>query len=241
MTPIPFLVRVLPYLVALAFCGLFVVLGFWQMGRGHEKADLLAEYARSLDDDSLAVSSIESIEALDQGAFVFRRVEVRGEFDPDRQMLLDNRIVNGRVGFEVLTPLRLETGEYLIVNRGWVPLNGTRAQLPEIDVRAGPQAITGTLRRFPRAGWNFETDASAGNWPRIVQYPDHSDVSELLSAPVAPLVLLLDPDSGPGFVRRWQPEVMPPERHYGYSVQWFALALTVAVVILVLGLRRLRK
>jgi surfeit locus 1 family protein len=76
-------------------------------------------------------------------------------------------------------------------------------------------------------------------WPRVIQYLDFEVMGERLGRPVAPLTVRLDPDRALRIrARQWAPVVpMGAERHLGYALQWFGLALALVVIVLVLLLR----
>ena len=60
---------------------------------------------------------------------------------------------------------------------------------------------------------------------------------------LAPRVLKLDPALPIGYTRDLDilPNTLPPERHLGYAVQWFGLALAVFITALLLTLRTRRQ
>ena len=118
-----------PTLAAAAGIALTVALGFWQYGRGQEKAALSARIERLAQEPPVHVAERE----LDARDVELRRVEARGEFEPKHALLLDNRVWRGRVGYQVVMPLRLgESGRYVLVNRGWIAAEPDRARLPEV-------------------------------------------------------------------------------------------------------------
>jgi surfeit locus 1 family protein len=90
--------------------------------------------------------------------------------------------------------------------------------------------------------------AAENPWPPevpavLLTYLDRAEIERHVGLPLATQVLRLDPAQPYGFERDLGllPNTLPPERHFGYALQWFALAATVAVVWLVLTLRSLRK
>lgn len=235
------LTRALPLLAAVAATAGFCALGIWQLQRAEEKATLLERIEQARDASPREIASLTEIERLAAGSRgpLYSRARIAGRYLSERQFLLDNQIAEGRAGFEVLTPLAIEGG-VVVVNRGWVPMGRNRNDLPEIAVEGERRTVTGVLGPFPGAG--IEVAPTAGNgWPRLVQYPDPADVRGMLNRPVAPLMLRLDARAPDGYRRDWEPEIMGPRRHYGYAVQWFALALTVVVVTVGLELRRGRR
>ncbi len=100
-----------------------VMLAQWQLGRAEEKRVLFAGFAAG---DTPAVVLSPGFATPER----YQRVEIMGRYDAARQFLLDNMIEQGRPGFHVLTPLFLNDGSMVIVNRGWVPLGPTAAPFP---------------------------------------------------------------------------------------------------------------
>ena len=75
-----------------------------------------------------------------------------------------------------------------------------------------------------------------------MQFIDYERLSDALGYQLLPAVILLDPQQPHGYLRDWRPGFggFGPERHLGYAVQWFALALTLIVIYVVMNTRRSR-
>jgi len=217
--------RLLAGALAFAAIACFASLGVWQLGRA---ADKRAQAAAFVAGDAPAVPLPPS------GAPRARylRVEARGQYLVDRQFLLDNMTHAGQAGYRVLTPLLTLAGTVLLVDRGWIPAPASRAALPEVGVDGSERAVRGRLDALPRAGLHPNAAPEQG-WPRRISYPTQAEIEQALGRPVEVEVLLLDAAEPDGFVRDWKPSGLTPERHLGYAFQWFALALTLAVLVLV--------
>lgn len=218
-------------LLLLAVAAACTRLGAWQLERAAQKQDTLDAFA--------GAPQLPLEDALDTGAR-WALVRARGEFDPTRHVLLDNQLLAGRVGVHVFTPFRTDDGPWLMVNRGWLPLEDRR-RLPVFDTPPGPVTVHGRLAPSPVPGRQLgEADRlERDNWPQLVTYYRAGDIGAALGADIAEPVLWLAPDAPGGFAGRdWQPVTMTPSRHVGYAVQWFALALTALVIWGVLGWRR---
>lgn len=217
----------------LAVFGILLGLAFWQFQRGQEKNRLLEAYgAAQARSGSLHVDADAARSALASGA-AFIKACFTGRYEQDRQFLLDGQIHDGKAGFDVWTPLKPLDGNPVIVNRGWVAQDASRAPVSALGVLENDREVCGMLVRFPRSGWSLPSSAEARGWPRVVVYPDPAELGQALGSPVYPLLLQLDPHEPDGFERHWRPVVMPPERHYGYAFQWAALALTWVVISVV--------
>jgi surfeit locus 1 family protein len=222
--------------VALTAIGIafFVRLGFWQLDRAEQKRELLVQYEAG---QRLQVEiTADTADDLSR----YQRVRVSGRYDPAHQILLDNMPSHtGRPGYRVLTPMHTSAG-WLLVDRGWLPLGGTRAELPNIAVSDAERNITGTLDALPRAGLQLETAPVAAStaWPRVLSFPQLGALEQQLGQTLIPGVLLLDASQPDGYERIWEAHLgFKPERHIGYAVQWFALAAAAAVIFIVMGFR----
>src|ERR687897_404201 len=154
-----------------------------------------------------------------------------------RLSLLDNRVHEGRAGVQVLTPLVLDGGGMVLVNRGWQPFGRTRQDLPDVAVPESPRRVAGKIDALPRAGIKLPASASAG-WPRLVNYPTMKDLEELSGGNYHARVILLDPAEPDGYIRDWRLHGTSPDRNLGYAIQWFAFAATAAAIWIALSLRR---
>lgn len=224
-------------LAAVPALALFVLLGFWQINRAEEKRILMTEFAAGR--ETLTPGPGVAIRDLPR----YQRVRLAGRYDPARQILLDNMpSASGAPGYRVLTPLiRADGGGIVMVDRGWVPLGPSRAELPDVAVHGGERVVSGRLDRLPVPGLRLGPAAASGGksaWPRVLNFPVRADVEAELGVPVAARILLLDAELADGYERIWKPSVsLGPARHLGYAIQWFALALTLVVIFVVLSLR----
>ena len=213
---------------------LFARLGFWQLDRAAQKEDLLAHYQLG-QRTQIAITS-DNTDKLAR----YQRVSVAGRYDPAHQILLDNMPSHaGQPGFRVLTPMQSPAG-WLLVDRGWLPLGATRAELPNVSVGDAERNITGMMDSLPRAGITLKSAPIAANapWPRVLSFPTEADLEQQSGHKLIPGVLLLDPSQPDGYERIWEAHLgFKPERHIGYAVQWFALAAAAAVIFVLMGFR----
>jgi len=212
-----------------------VRLGLWQLDRAELKQELLEHY--DIGQRSQVQITSENADTLSR----YQRVIVTGRYDPARQVLLDNMPSHtGRPGYRVLTPLQTAAG-WLLVDRGWLPLGPTRAELPDVSVDDAERTITGTIDVLPRAGLQLETPPIDRNapWPRVLSFPTHPTLEQSLDRKIIPGLLLLDASQPDGYARVWEAHLgFKPERHIGYAVQWFALAAAALAIFIILGFRR---
>src|SRR4051812_17007598 len=154
-----------PTLAAIAGVALTLALGNWQLGRGHEKATLAEKIQVARHDAPVGLSGAP-VTADD---LIWRRVEVRGTFEPSLGVLIDNRIVRGMVGFNVVMPLKIEGSErYVLVNRGWIASTGTRGALPPVATPRGVVRITGMATVPSRRYLELSSKTIEGNvWQNL--------------------------------------------------------------------------
>jgi surfeit locus 1 family protein len=203
-------------------------LGVWQLDRAEQKIaaqTMLEARAREpvLDNGSLARSAVAA------PAQHFRRVVLTGRWIAERTVFLDNRPMDGRVGFFVVTPLALAPGPgVVLVERGWAARNfADRADLPQPVTPAGPVQIEGIVAAAPGRLFEF---AAAASGP-IRQNLDIASFARETGLDLLPLsVRQLDsPGTRPDALRRnWPAPATDVQKHHGYAFQWFALAAALA-------------
>lgn len=216
-------------LFALALLPLFVTLGFWQLGRADEKARAQAAFEQR---QSAAPTPLAQLPANPES---YTRVAATGRYDNAHSFLLDNRILHGRFGYEIVTPLVVPAAapgqpeHRLLVNRGWIEGDPARLQRPAIVAVEGDVQLSGYVYRDDTKLTMFG-NGNEQQWPRLVQNLKTDDLGQRLGRAVYPFILRLD-DGAPGALRvEWQIVSMGPERHTAYAVQWFAMALMLPIV-----------
>jgi surfeit locus 1 family protein len=227
--------RVFTTLLTIALIVLLISLGRWQLRRADEKRVLFDSFAAGTE-------AARSIDLTTPPVRRYQHVEASGRYDQDRQVLIDNMVDAERAGYFVITPFALAGGGWVLVNRGWVPLGASRAQRPAIAVPGDARQVRGRADHMPSPGIQMGTKAAlAPPYPVVASFPSRAEIAQLLresSWTAATDLVLLDPGEPDGYVRHWSAPGFPPMRHIGYAVQWFALALTLAVIYVVTNLRR---
>jgi surfeit locus 1 family protein len=135
----------------------------------------------------------------------------------------------------VLTPFESAGGEWLLVDRGWVPLGGSRTVLPKVDVADNMRTITGRVDELPQPGMRLREAANSAplRWPHVISFPRHEEIETALGRKVPSRRILLDPDQDDGFQRGGALRLdFGPDRHVAYAVQWFALAAAVVAMFI---------
>lgn len=222
--------------LAIVMIGLLASLGRWQLRRAAEKQVMVDAFDRGA--DATRVVSLDT-----PPLARYQHVEARGAYDASRQILIDNMTdARGRAGYFVVTPFALATGGWLLVNRGWVPVGASRATLPAIGVAGNVRVLRGRADHLPTPGIQLGDRAALGPpFPVVANFPTRAEIGRLLHETAwtqATDLVLLDAGQPDGYVREWQPPGFPPLRNIAYAVQWFGLALALAVIYLVTNLHR---
>jgi cytochrome oxidase assembly protein ShyY1 len=228
--------RLLLYVLAAALVAGFCRLGNWQWQRGLDKQRMLDAQAQVL-----ARRRAEPLALLaDASGLELAWTEGRGRFRAAPVLLLDNQRRGDAVGVHVLRVFEPTGGRAVLVDLGWLPLPPDRT-LPTPAPIAGDQVIRGLFGPPPSSGLRLGPDHTVARddaW--LLTRVEVPALAAALRTPLAPRVLRLDPDLPLGYARDLVPlaNTLPPERHRGYAVQWYALAFATVVTTLYLTLRR---
>lgn len=227
------------WLLALAVIAGFVRLGLWQSDRGVEKQAMLDEAAQVL--SSRQPAGLDAADDL-QRQDSYDWAAGGGEFSSGPQWLLDNVQREGRVGVRAYRIFVPDQGAPLLVDLGWLPLPGDRS-MPSVERPGGHIALEGLLSPPPSGGIALGAGMAEESEGWLMLRVDIPAISAAAGTPLAARVLRLDPASPLGYQRDLEllPNTLPPAKHRGYALQWFALALAVLAVALILTFRTPRR
>jgi surfeit locus 1 family protein len=222
----------LPGAAAFAAITLTLAMGNWQSRRAEEKLAL----GHSLDDAARRAALVLPPRPVDAHDYEFARVSARGAYSARHTILLDNKVLHGIPGYQVLTPLNISGGDmYVLVNRGWVAAGARRDSLPQIRTPAGMEAVEGIALVPTSRILELDTNTEEGIvWQNLVlaRYAKWSGLK------LQPVVLQQTSAAADGLVRAWERPDTGVERHRGYALQWYALAATILIAYVVLSFRR---
>ena len=225
-------------IAAVVLIALFCSLGTWQLGRQHDKQAML-------EDASDALQAREPV-VLDAAADAQRLrahewAAGAGRFADAPAVLLDNQQRGGRPGLRVYRAFLPEQGRApVLVDLGWLPVPPDRT-IPAIAPAPDWHHVEGLLAPPPAAGLVAPAIQPQDDGSLLVMALDPEAIATALGLPtLAPRVLRADPALVGGYPRDLVvlANTLPPERHLGYAVQWYGLALAVLVTALVLTFRR---
>lgn len=221
-------------LLALIFIILFSALGFWQLSRATQKEALLASFALRTQHAPLTANALDPTK--DQR---FYRIQLDGIFDNAHSVLLDNKIQDGKIGYEIYTPFHAtQLAQPILVDRGFIQIGINRQTLPKIRDVTGKVSIIGMLNTPPTyvaLGKLYESPNLV--WPLRVEYINLAELKPFVGDLSTPYVINLSPTDAAAYDMKWQIVTMAPEKHKGYAVQWFAFALTLLILSVALNRR----
>jgi surfeit locus 1 family protein len=221
-----------PTLAALAGIAITVALGNWQLDRGNEKSALAGRILATSRDAPIALPAAEI--RVDDVAW--QRVEVRGRFEPKYMVFIDNRVLHGVAGYQVVMPLMIgDSGRYVLVNRGWVAGTNSRATLPQITTPAQALRVVGLATVPSKRYLELSSKVAEGNvWQNLTLERYRAAVS----IPIQPVVIQQENDVDDGLKREWSAPDLGVDKHYGYAFQWFALAAAILIFRVVCHVRK---
>jgi len=232
---------VLATLAAALGVALTLSLAAWQLRRAAAKQALAAAMARQQQqapwDNAAFMAWLQRSGpgALPHGDALQHPVQLRGQWLGEHTLYLDNRQMDARPGFFVLTPLRLAAPHadvVIAVQRGWAGRNFLdRSALPAVQTSATEVVVSGRLQGAPARLYEFDAQAAVREASRIRQNIDLAAWARAAQLPMlAALTVLQTGADSEGLQRHWPPPDFGIERHYGYAVQWFALAALIALL-----------
>ena len=213
--------RIVILVAALAAALLTARLGWWQWDRAAQKLALQT----TLDSRAgLPVVGAAELVADGRDELYYRRVKLRGRWLVGQTVYLDNRQMNARPGFIVVTPLQW-AGAAVLVQRGWVARDSdARTHLPVLDTPAGEVEVVGRVAPPPGRLYEFSAAASGA----IRQNIDPTAYSREIGLTLLPLsVLQEDASAADGLLRQWPAPAVDIHKHYGYAFQWWAMSALI--------------
>ncbi|WP_423908525.1 SURF1 family protein [Candidatus Spongiihabitans sp.] len=215
------------YLLGLS---LLLGLGGWQIGRGLEKNQVEKAISERQNQPIVIKKQPES-----WGDIKYKMVQLDGNWLAGKTFLLDNRVYQGKTGYELLNPIQLSgDGSAVLVNLGWVEKQRVK-EVMSINARlisndsVESEKVTGQLY-LPDKGFTLGAAyTNETSWPKIIQYFDQAALSKALGVDLGPAVVVLDSSPSRGLIKIWSPYVVNASRHFGYAFQWWGLALTLII------------
>ncbi len=226
-----------------------ISLGRWQLSRAHERQQIAAMIQQGRSGPPVDLNAHPTVEQLQP----WRPAQVEGVWQPQFNLLLDNRNLDGKPGLWLATPLLLADGSAVLILRGWFARPIGEQTAPVIPTPLGPQKITGELSlHVPRLFELWGTrQPSEGNlpadWPSSdpvdqsiqrsedmralprLQNIELESLSKRLGIKFLPVVLMQKDEPSEVLKRVWPEPSIDSDKNMGYAMQWFGFA-AIAVV-----------
>ncbi len=212
------------------FSLLFFLLGLWQIERGQNKQEVLDLFAEGIKAEPSTLSSQSQ---------KWQRVNARGTLDGTRQIYIDNVVHKGRVGFKVLTPLKIDGEDRpILVDRGWIEKNANISVLPDISLSQKKIEVSGLLVK-PELGFVLSDNLITASWPKISQTQSLDYITKEYKEEIYPFILVAEPTYDDALTYMDViPTNMPAVKHYGYALQWFSMFIVLCGMYLYVGFKR---
>lgn len=231
---------------------LFINFGLWQYHKAQQKLAIQSAYSQAKIADAIEFPQNGVVDhGLNVDDWKYKKVKVTGSYETKYQFLLDNQVEGNRVGYHVITPLKIDHSEqYVLINRGWILGKDTHAELPLVNTPTGRLTLTGQIwvpskKIFTLENKTIPANDSKANsqpWQTVWQNMDMDKFRHSVPLLVSPMAIKLDAGSGAGgFVRNWQ---VPAERiatHIGYAYQWFGFALATLLIFIYMSFSKVKR
>lgn len=224
-------------LLTMVLLVLLVKLGFWQLDRAKEKEALKEQV---LTKQKLAPLSSLPVNGNSSKSLYWRRASLQGDLKAEPVFLLDNQVYKGQAGYFVYSVLELEGNRNLLVNRGWIKANPDRSKVSIPKTVDSEERLSGLIKAPPATGWLLaeDSDESLANGIVRLQHIDPDSINDRYHLNNVPYVFRLDKDSPSGFIRDWSAPGFGRDKHLGYAFQWFALAIALLIIYIVVNTDR---
>ena len=227
------------FMLVFVLATLFIVLGFWQIQRAEEK-NLMQEKLQ----ERMRAEPFEYSAALGENwqLWQYRRVILRGRFIAEKQVLIDNRVHNGKAGYHVITPfIDADTGRFILLNRGWITTGVNRNVLPDIVTPKDEVLVAGRISVVRSRPPMLARDARPDEYnEKVWSYLDVDYFKQKTGLRVEPYIVLVDSDLNDQLARDWPVINTKTGMHIGYAIQWFVFAIFVVVLFVAACFRKKR-
>ncbi len=210
-----------------------VKLGAWQWSRGEEKQTVEREL--QLRQQMEPISLDMALEQYSITNMTGLKVKLVATPSRDNAFLLDNQTYQGKVGYLAYQLVRTQQGHWLLLERGFVPALSERTILPDVDWVTVPQEWVGRLYRKSLNPLSSELSIESES-PHRIQNLNIDQLSTWIGDPILAVVFQPQQNSWP-YPQPWVPFPLSAERHFGYALQWFAMAGVLLIIVLVILVR----
>lgn len=216
---------------------ILVYLGIWQIGRACYKKNIFQSIQAKTQASPVELITIKD-PTLEKDRFT--AVSFEGVFLNNFNILIDNQMLDHKVGYRVLTPVHSPLlDKWVLVDRGWIPAGPDRKQLPNIGVIFGFKDVTGIINTIS-TGIALVNDkvVEDPHWPLVLQQLDYDLIAAQLKHPVFAFVVQLPQKHPHSFTYPPLDFGISSDKHWGYAFQWFILAFILLMYYVIFSTKR---
>jgi len=209
----------------------FIQLGLWQLGRADEKLLIQSEYEQQQQRNAIDIENIPTAE-LDSGSddLPNRHVALQGEYINERSILVLAQFFDGQIGYEVVTPFRLQGSSRLVlVSRGWTSGILPPNTPPDLRPVSGLQRLNAQIL-VPAIDQRYaSSQIDPSQWPLRVRNIQIDILQAIFDQALFPYVVRLTADQPGMLVRHWRETNVDINTNLSYAFQWFTFAALVVL------------
>jgi len=220
--------------LTLVAISILVNLGFWQLSRAEQKQRIQTQLDFNAGQDWQSLNAVIDRDTIDVN---LTGLKVVADLTPieGRYLLLDNQVFDGKVGYLALQLMKTTQGNNVLLERGFINAPRSRLQLPTVEWLT--HRYQGQGRLYTRSN-NPLSDGLMlePSEPARIQNLNVEQLGDIWQMPIEGFVFQPQQQEWV-YPQPWRPVPMNEQKHIGYAVQWFAMAMALTV----LGLIWLRK
>lgn len=222
-------------LLAIVLIPVMVRLGFWQLHRHEDRVarnDLITE---NLEAARAPVTELTAPGRAVPESDKYRTVTAKGSYEPRHEVVVRQRLGGAeKQGYFVVTPLRLDGGAAVLVNRGWIPAGEDLTSYPDVpEPPTGEVTVTGRLLADETTAASGIEERSGLPDRQVMLIDSRGRAAEGVSGPVLGGHIQLTGTSPEPAGEQPEPVPSPDHSsigpHLAYAVQWWLFAAGVPV------------
>ena len=198
----------------------FTVLAPWQLHKNEAKTERNHNIEAAFETDPVPLSEIFTTRGKVADGKEWRRVSMTGHYLPESEVLLRLRPVNSSPAFQALTPFRLNSGEIMLVNRGFVPAN--QDNVPDIPAAPSEEVTIVGYARLDEPPPSHEPLTDQGRLQ--VSGINSQQIADLTHLELGKDYVQLS-DGQPGTLSAIPLPQLDSGPHLSYGIQWIAFGI----------------
>jgi surfeit locus 1 family protein len=212
-------------------------LGIWQLDRTQEKLEIQENYEQMGQSEAALIPDV-SLGGLQTDVIALQNklVSLEGEYLNQQAIYMVYQTYEGQIGYEIVTPFLLSSEDKIImVSRGWMLANSYEELNEKVPQLTGKQNIQGQIY-VPSESMASKTNAlTEVKFPLEIRYLNTLELAPFFEASVFPYVVRLNEGQVGVLVRHWPNVIVDTNRNMSYALQWFAMAIALLIVSLILS------